>query len=145
MYNKSFFNRLSIVLVALLYLSFYLFSPLFHYHHYDFELEAGKVDYHSHLIQDVIKQTNTTECHHQLDKNDEHNHPLVFNVLFTNLPPRFVNIVSDTFLFSNIISIEFKTEARKINSAYDFHFGKTLKDKCVHFATNVSPPIILAA
>ncbi|MDP3446163.1 MAG: hypothetical protein Q8T08_25160 [Ignavibacteria bacterium] len=145
MHNKSFLNKLSFVLVAILYLSFYLFSPLFHHHDENSVLEEGKGDYHSHLIQDVTEQTNRTECHHQLDQNDEHNHPTVFNVLVTNLPPRSVGIVNNILLVSNIIPIEFKTETRKINYASDFHVGKTLKDKCVHFASNVSPPIILAA
>lgn len=145
MHNRSFLNRLSFVLVALLYLSFYLFSPLFHYHDKNSVLEERKVDYHSHLLQEVTKQTNTAECHHQLDQNDEHNHPIVINVLVTNLPPRFVDIVNNTLLFSNIIAIDFETEARKINFASALYVGKTLKDKCVHFASNASPPIILAA
>lgn len=145
MNNRSFFNRLSFVLVALLYLSFYLFSPLFHYHDENSVLEEGKVDYHTHLLQEVTKKTNTTECHHQLDQNDEHNHPIVINVLVTNLPPRFVDIVNNSLLFSNIFDVEFETKANKTNFASDLYVGKTLKDKCVHSATNASPPFILAA
>lgn len=145
MHNKSFFNRFSSVFVALFYLSFYLFSPLFHHHHEDLGLEEGEVDYHSHLILEISKQTNTTKCHHQLANNDEHNHSVEFNILVSNLPPRFVSIGHYSILFDNICDLEFESETQKINYVSDLQFGKTLKDKCVHSAANVSPPFILAS
>lgn len=146
MHNKSFFNRVSFVFVALLYLSFYLFSPLFHYHDENSILEEGKeVDYHTHLLQEVTKKTNTTECHHQLDQNDEHNHPLVINAVITNLPSRSVDTTNSLLLFFDIVSVVI--ENGNVGPKYigDFHFGKVLKEKCVHFASNVSPPFVLAS
>ena len=145
MHNKTLYNRLSFALVALLYLSFYLVSPFFHYHHEDSIRDEEEVDYHSHLLQDAVQKTNTTECHHTLDQNDEHNHPVVINALVTNLSPRFVDTLSNTLIFCNIISFEFKTESCKIKFTENFHFGKILKDKCIHFASNVSPPFAVAA
>jgi hypothetical protein len=103
MNNKSLSNKLSFALVALLYLSFYLVSPFFHYHHEGSIRDKEEVDYHSHLLQDVVQKTNTTECHHTLEQNDEHNHPVVFNALVANLSPRFVNTLNNTLIVFNII------------------------------------------
>jgi hypothetical protein len=132
-------------IISLLYLSFHLVSPFFHYHHEDSILDEGEVDYHSHLLQNVVQKTNTTECYHTVDQNDEHNHPVVLNALVTNLTPRFVDTLSSTLIICNIISFKLKTEFCKAKFTEDFHFGKILKDKCVHLSSNVSPPFAVTA
>jgi len=145
MQNKSLYNRISLTLVALLYLSFYLVSPFFHYHHEDSILEKEEVEYHSHLLQDVVQKTDTTECQHTLDQNDEHNHPVVINTLVTNLSPRFVDTLNNPLIFCTIISFEFKTESCKTKFTEDFHSWKILKEKSVHSSGNASPPFAVAA
>lgn len=145
MNNKSLFNRLSFVLVALLYLGFYLFSPLFHYHHENLGLEEEKIDYHSHLLQEITKNVNTTGTNHTLDQNDEHNHSVVINTLITNLPTRLVYTPNTTLIFNKIFVLESHTNSVEFNYSEDIHLGKTLNDKCIHFATNVSPPALFTA
>ena len=145
MNNKSFVNRLSFVLVALLYLSFYLFSPLFHYHHENLGLEEEKIDYHSHLLQEITQNAKTTETNHTLDQNDGHNHSVVINTLITNLPTRLAYTPNVTLLFNKILDLELHTNSVEYNYSEDIHLGKTLKDKCIHSATNVSPPALFTA
>ncbi len=137
-------NRFVYSVISVFYLSFYLVSPFFHYHE---ELIRGyeKEDYHSHLLNEIAQKKNATECHHTLDQNDEHNHPIVINAVVTNLPPRFVDTPHSTLISTIIIRLEFQNESSETKYAGDFHFGKILKEKCVHSASNVSPPFVIAA
>lgn len=144
MHNKSLYNRSIFALVAILYLSFYLLSPFFHYHE---ELLRGeeKKKYHSHLLQETEQKTNPTECHHIVETNDEHNHPLVINAVITNLPSRQINTPDSELISIIFYNLEFQTESSKTNFTEDFHLGKILEEKSVHSAGNVSPPFFLAA
>ncbi|MFA5804399.1 MAG: hypothetical protein WC879_07125 [Melioribacteraceae bacterium] len=104
-----------------------------------------KEDYHSHLLNEIAQKKNATACHHTLDKSDEHNHPIVINAVVTNLSPRFIDTPHNIPISTIIISIEFQNESVETKYAEDFHFGKILKEKCVHSASNVSPPFVIAA
>lgn len=145
MHNKSLSNRVSFALVALLYLSFYLVSPFFHFHHQDSIWEKEEVKYHSHLLHDVVQKTNATECHHILDQDDEHNHPVVINAVITNLPNRFIDSPNDSFFSAIIIVQDFTSCLVEAKYTNEFDFGKVFKNKCVHAGSNVSPPLILAS
>lgn len=144
MNNKALKNKLAFSLTALLYLSFYLLSPFFHFHDEMFPGEEQE-DYHSHLLKDTVQDKNATECHHTLAQNDEHNHPIVINAVITNLPPRQINTPDSELISIIFYNLEFQTESSKTNFTEDFHFWKILTDKCVHTASNVSPPFFLAA
>lgn len=145
MHNKSLYNRLSFVLVALFYLSFYLVSPFFHFHHEDSIRDEEKIDYHSHLLNEVKQNKNSTECHHTIDQDDEHNHPIVINAVITNLPPRSVVTPNSSFISFDLFELIFQEEISETKYTEDFHFGIVLKEKCVLFASNVSPPFVLAS
>jgi len=144
MLNKSLYNRLSFALVALLYLSFYLLSPFFHYH--DELLPYDKQEeYHSHLLKEAEQNKSATECHHTLAKENDHNHPLIINAVITNLPTRLIVIQDIKFLSFDLAELVIPDVSNKINFKVDLQFWKILKDKCVHSASNVSPPFAVAA
>lgn len=142
MTNKN-INKAAFYLVALLYLSFYLLSPFFHFHD-EFDLHGEEEKYHSHLLEESLQENAQSECHHTLDKNDEHTHHLVLNAVISTVSPRFTDIPSYTSLHYEINYLELTNATDHKNYSNDFHLGKLLKEKCVHSASNVSPPFVSA-
>ncbi len=139
----SLYNKIFFAFIALLYLNFYLVSPYFHYHENSIRGHA-KENYHSHLLNKIAQKKNATECHHPLNQSNEHNHPIVINAVVTNLSPRIVDTLHSTLISTIIIILEFQNESDETKYTEDFHFGKILKEKCVHSASNVSPPFVIA-
>ncbi len=144
MNNKSFYSKFSFFFIALLYLSFYLFSPLFHFHHENIELVEGSKIYHSHLIQEETKNTSTSDSHFSLEHHDQHTHNLELNAVVSSLSTRLTDIQNKTSLYNEIDYLVFiNTSVRKLNSS-DSHNNKFHQDRYVHSASNVSPPFVSA-
>lgn len=141
---KTLHKKSSVALATLLYLSFYLISPFFHFHEESINRDANG-EYHSHLLNELTQKENLTDCHHISDHNTEHNHPVVINTVAANLSTRLITTLNNDLLLNNIIDLEFQSKSIGSNYTDEFHLGKTIKEKCVHSAGNVSPPPYLTA
>lgn len=132
--------------ISLLYLNFFLLSPFFHHHHIEEGIaKEEKTTFHSHLLNRSLEDHHSENMnHHSLDDT---NHDHVIRVNFT-------------------IGISF-SRTLQLNHIYDFfsiHFyfsdssGEKITrfvntdpliqlqwEKCVHSASNVSPPFVIAA
>jgi hypothetical protein len=137
-------NRILISIAALSYLVFYLFSPFFHFHD-EWIRNLDKDQFHFHLFAVETNNSDESNCQHIVDQHDEHNHPIVITAVVTNIAPRFENTNSNFYLFQDIKEFDLQIESNKINFVEDFHFDKLLKNKCVHTASNVSPPALVTA
>lgn len=141
MKDKNINNKAAFCAAALLYLSFYLLSPFFHFHD-EVDLHGKGEKYHSHLIEETTRGNAQSECRHTLDQNDEHTHHLVLNAVVSTVSPRFTDIPSYTLSYDEIDYLELTNAPEHKNYSKDFHLGKLFKDKYVHSASNVSPPIV---
>jgi len=144
MTNKNNKNIILLLLIGTLYLYFYFLSPLFHYHHYSDYKSIDHEKIHSHLFHSKAENSNTIG--HQIDiEHDDHNHPISMNAIVFVLSQRMIDVPNSSIDFFNIIGFEPENESFETNYVTDYHFGKILKDKCVHTSSNVSPPAFLTA
>lgn len=144
MNNKTPYSKYLFSFVALTYLSFYLLSPFFHYHE-EYLKSLGKDKYHSHLFNKVSGSPQESGCHHNIEEDDVHNHPLIISAIVTNLSPRIDSNLNEGIQHYDLIEFGFESNIYATNYCDDFHFSKILKEKCVHSASNVSPPFIFTA
>ncbi|MBM4172096.1 MAG: hypothetical protein FJ214_09535 [Ignavibacteria bacterium] len=138
MTNKN-INSAAFYLVALLYLSYYLISPFFHFHD-EFDLHGEEEKYHSHLLEETLQGNAQSECHNTIDQNDEHTHNSVLNYIVSTFSSRFTDIPSNTLSYNEINYLELTNTPEEKFYSNDFHLEKTFKDRCIHTASNVSPP-----
>ncbi len=143
MRDKNINNKAAFYLVTLLYLSFYLLSPFFHFHD-EFDHHGEEEKYHSHLLEETMQGNARSECNHTLDQNDEHTHNLVLNAVVSTVSPRFTDKPSCTSTYNEIDYLEFTNAKEQRFYSNDFHLEKLFKDKYVHSASNVSPPFVSA-
>ena len=140
-------SRFGIILISVfiaLYLSFSLFTPLFH-HHYEAIQDVNQIVYHSHLLNQTAQQRKSSNCNHSVGTIHNHNHITYLNTVINNLSMRCVNPSMNASLVNSNCCFDIKNAGCGsffIESTYKW---KDLKDKCIRTATNVSPPFVLAA
>ncbi len=138
--NKNTYQTI-IILLSLLYVNFFVFSPYFHHHHLEKEFvhEQSAIIY-SPLTNDCCEVDCDESTEHHLEDCSDNSHNVeacyIYNVFMTkNVQPKL--IVDSDLNFGYEINDGNKTEF--IHPTQDDFF--LLKwEKLVHSAANISPP-----
>jgi len=126
-------------LVAIFYLCFYLLSPFFHFHPDDFSKDYQE-KYHSHLFSENYSNKSDRGTYHILENETGHNHSLIINTVTTLYAPRNSINISRKITYFELPEPTFKNPVIYTNGFFKFLYSKHKWKKCVHSASNVSPP-----
>ncbi len=129
--------------LLLLNLNFFFLAPYFHHHHIENEFTEKKSEViHSHLFNDTSHEPFSEEAdhHYEHENHDLHlvQNNLVFSITLTKSvqPTLHLNIyyeLKHTFVNRKISSIDLPTIVS---------LPKQQWENYVHFASNVSPPLV---
>jgi hypothetical protein len=135
-------NNILGVTIVFVYVILYLYSPFIHSH----SNSNGSISshyYHTHLID--IESNDEFDYDHFSYQNEKHHHHIILNVLVTNPTPRFQKFISSIILYDVKNEDELGNELNT-KKFIEVHLKTILPvDKCIHSASNVSPPNILTA
>ena len=130
-----------IILLSLLHINFFVFSPYFHHHHSEkeFVYEQSEIIY-SPLINDCCEVDCDESTEHHLEHCSDNSHSVeicsAYNLFMTkNVQPKLA--VDAELYFGYVITDDTKTEFLHPTQEDFFHLKW---ERLVHSATNISPP-----
>ncbi|MEW6507155.1 MAG: hypothetical protein AB1432_05350 [Bacteroidota bacterium] len=132
-------NRFVIAAAVLSYLVFYFISPYFHFHNDDHFLGTSQ-KYHSHWFNNTSASETDGSVQHAFENENNHSHAHVINAITTTYSKRILQNQFSIITYAeyNYASIENSTD--NTNPLLKFSINKYRWEKCVHTASNVSPP-----
>ncbi|MBI5476683.1 MAG: hypothetical protein HY964_08105 [Ignavibacteriales bacterium] len=136
-------NKPSDYIIALVYLSYFLFYPFFH-DHYELADGGTKLGFHSHIFNNSLPSKNNDECHHSLNSENDHDHPILSQTKYHLQCSRLVSAFK-IINVSIILNIEPKQEIVRPHQVDLFPLGESIKEKTIHSSGNTSPPFAFIA
>ncbi len=139
--NKNKYRPI-IFLLSLFYLNFFFLSPYFHHHHSESEsLQKKRETVHTHLFSDLDHSSHTEETDHHLDDKNHHSHLFQNYLVNITAPSRELESALNRVFY---LTIEYSIQCNgvsSINTHFNEPFSQLQWEKCVHSATNISPPL----
>jgi hypothetical protein len=132
-------NRIVIAAAVLSYLAFYFISPFFHFHHED-HFPGISREYHSHWFNNLSTNETDSSALHAFENENNHSHANVINTFTTTYSKRILQISFSIITYAEYKDASFENSAGNTNPLLKFSINKYRWEKCVHTASNVSPP-----
>lgn len=82
----------------------------------------------------------TDGSHHSFEKESEHVHKLIINSVIATYSTRYTEPETGNATFSDFVDTKFENLIRIAKIYFDFSISRIQWEKCVHSASNVSPP-----
>ncbi|MEW6653192.1 MAG: hypothetical protein AB1394_06955 [Bacteroidota bacterium] len=137
-------NRIIIAIAALSYLVFYFVSPFFHYHQKDHLLGINQ-QYHSHLFNNSLKNESKKTAHLSYENQNDHSHKHIINTLIAKCSLRLYEQSPAAIAIALCIDSASVNPSNYTNLFLKFSFSKHKWERCVHTASDISPPSILTS
>ena len=125
--------------VTVAYVFLYLLAPLFH-RHVDESLRQGHQGVHSHILNQLADHTSDGDCHHSLDRVDDHDLSAVEETVLCTVHPKSMPVAVDAVVFAVLPDLKPLLSRELIAPFQTDQRGEALARDYILFASNTSPP-----